>query len=107
MLKSRFPEANIVTHVSYEEALEDSKLAEVGMAIVDFRIPGGMNGIEGVAAILKEFPNIKVIVNSFNTEVEQACLDAGASFFVGKGNHEAMDKALLQCFSQGENQNRR
>ncbi len=98
-LESRFPEAALLVHASFEEALEDSALAEVGVAIVDFSIPGGMNGAEGTAAILEKFPAIKVIVNSFNTDVEEACLEAGASFFVGPPiflNIQPPKKHLLQ-----------
>ena len=49
------------TYVNAENILEDIEIQSPEVYIIDYRLPGNMNGIEVAMEILKKFPSARII----------------------------------------------
>lgn len=49
------------TYVNAENILEDIEIESPEVYIIDYRLPGNMNGIEVAMEILKKFPSARII----------------------------------------------
>ena len=59
------------------QAIRDGKHPDI--IIMDYRMPG-MNGLQAAETILKEMPNVKIIIASADDSIRQATVSAGLSF---------------------------
>jgi DNA-binding NarL/FixJ family response regulator len=85
------------------EALELVKELMPEMVFIDISMPG-MNGLEALARITKEFPAVRVIILTMheNEEYIWQAMRAGAAGYVLKKSATAELGAALQAVSRGE-----
>jgi CheY-like chemotaxis protein len=74
------------------QAIVDGKHPDV--IIMDYRMPE-MNGLQAAETILKEMPNVKIIVASADDSIKQAALSAGL-FFLPKPFSTSSLQRLLE-----------
>jgi len=74
----------IETYISGEECLENMH-HRPKLVLLDFSL-GGLNGLDVLTKIKKEFPRTAVVMLTAveDVEVEQRCLEAGASGYIRK-----------------------
>ena len=86
----------VATAAHGDEAVELVRTLRPDVAVIDFRMPPGINGVEAAALIRKEVAGVRVILytNYVNAEVARGARRAGA-VLVEKGNLRALRRALV------------
>ena len=76
----------VVTAASGEEAAEKIEQSKFDLVLTDIRMPG-MDGLELLAQIKENFPDIKVIVmTAFGSiEKKEESMQMGADYYIEKG----------------------
>lgn len=99
MILNADPRFNVVAQCSSgEEAIEQVKLHQPGVVIMDINLPG-MTGIHATSEIRKNFPASKVLVVSLHTKPAYArkLMQSGAMGYVTKNSpQEEMIKAIIE-----------
>lgn len=89
---------------SGEEAISGYRTHRPDVLVMDWRLPG-MNGVEAVIEIRKEFPDAKIMMLSVYEGEEDVykALRAGASAYVLKSADREEVLAAIRCVAKGEN----
>ena len=76
---------NIVTATGYKEAVDILGKKKVDIVLLDIHLPE-LNGIELLKYIVKEYPDIKVVMcsNLANDYYKRLCKKIGAASFIDK-----------------------
>lgn len=91
------PQLELVAEAaSGSEALEKYRLSRPDVVLMDLRLPGGMDGIDTIAALRKEWPQARVLVLTTYAGDENIhrALEAGARGYIIK---DTLDDDLLSA----------
>lgn len=79
-----------------QHAIELVRSAEPDAVLLDLRLPAEEDGLGLCARICREWPTVRVVAMSVQTDLRAAALAAGAVAFVAKGGQpEAIGDALI------------
>jgi DNA-binding NarL/FixJ family response regulator len=98
------PTMRVSSAGNLSEAVEAARAGgHVDLIVLDLRMPG-MNGIEGLRAVLAQFPEIPVAILSgdSNPDVARASLEAGAAGFIPKTMRGSALAGVLRLIASGE-----
>jgi DNA-binding NarL/FixJ family response regulator len=101
---ARIPSVEVVgTARDGRDALEKIKAKEPDVVLMDVRMPR-MGGIEATGLILKQYPNVRVVLMSGfdDSGMREECNIAGAHGFMAKLNVTAEFPVLLRQIFQSE-----
>jgi CheY-like chemotaxis protein len=91
------------TYISGEECLKNMHHRPT-LVLLDFSL-GGLNGLDVLTKIKKEFPKTAVVMLTAveDVEVEQRCLEAGASNYIRKDPDglERLNNEVLPKYKRG------
>ncbi|OJX76771.1 response regulator transcription factor [Magnetospirillum sp. 64-120] len=98
------PDAKVVEAGTLDEALDKaSKCTQLGLAILDLNMPG-MDGLNGLSAMLKAHPQVPVVILSGSTHPADAyhSIEAGADGFIPKTMRGETIIGVLRLVLAGE-----
>jgi DNA-binding NarL/FixJ family response regulator len=103
VLKQHFPDVRLLQAGNGEEAFKILQTSRVHIVLLDISLPG-MSGVEIAQQILKNYPNIKVlIVTQYNGEAMiRNLLKAGVHSFFLKNNAAHEIKDAINTVLQGK-----
>ena len=96
MLNRHFPDHDILSFTSGEDAIKEIRLSPVHIAVLDIHLPG-MNGLEIIPLLRKEWPDAFIIVytNYDFPEYRDGAIEVGANFFLSKEKNKPEELVQL------------
>lgn len=84
-LKDQYDSKNVLTATGYTDAVDILGKTKIDIVLLDIQLQG-LNGIALLKFIVKEYPEIKVVMcsNLANDYYRKLCKEIGASCFVDK-----------------------
>ena len=97
------PSVKLNHTVDYNETLAAIAENDIHWLFLDLNMPGS-NGLEGLASITKQFPELSVIVISANEsqEIIQSCFTHKVAGYIPKSTQPSDIEAAIQKILQGE-----
>lgn len=98
------PDARVVEAATLDEALDKARQCpQLGLAILDLNMPG-MDGLNGLSAMLKAHPQVPVVILSGSTHPADAyhSIEAGANGFIPKTMRGETIIGVLRLVLSGE-----
>jgi len=98
------PDARVIEAGTLDEALDKaSQSPQLGLAILDLNMPG-MDGLNGLSAMLKAHPKVPVVILSGSTHPADAyhSIEAGANGFIPKTMRGETIIGVLRLVLSGE-----
>ncbi len=96
-LKYYYESSNIFTAMGEKEAVDTLSKKNIDIVLLDIQLPG-KNGIDLLKFIVKEYPDIKVVMcsNLANEYYKKLCKKIGAAYFIDKSkDFETIPDILL------------
>jgi DNA-binding NarL/FixJ family response regulator len=82
------------------EAISLAEMTQPDVIVLDLSLPG-MSGLQAIPILRLVSPRSTVVVFSAYDIWREACVDAGASIYVDKGDLEALSDVLCQVATKG------
>lgn len=97
------PGTTVIEAANFGEALAAAKAQPLGLAVLDLYMPG-MEGLNGLTALRREFPSLPIVILSGSTKPEDAfqAIEHGANGYVPKTMRGETIIGVLRLVLSGE-----